>query len=383
MPGNLLISDQVTSLKNSECWRQSGGGITCTNCHNPHEDASRAVLYVRSDKTCMGCHSAAVTKHAGLCPVNRVSGCAECHLTHQIRGAFHLADHWIRVHPDPKISVAAVRNPAWRSTIPPKHLYLRSLVLDDEAKATNLRQQIVQGGSFFELARANSVERSTGINGGYMGDIEAAQFDPAWAAAVSKLQYGEMTNVINANGKYIILQRMPRNFREDADAKVNEAGELRKQGKGAESTAALFDALRIDPHFLRALTYLGIAYSQSGNPQVGAGILGIATRLYPKDQGAHFNLGVAYGATGNENEIPEYKRTIEIDEDYVPAYLNWGGALYAKGQYEEAIELYRKAILINPLSAPLHYSLSVALDQVNKKDEAAAERALAAKIDAR
>jgi len=55
--------------------------------------------------------------------------------------------------------------------------------------------------------------------------------------------------------------------------------------------------------------------------------------------------------------------------------------LYAKGQYEEAIELYRKAIHINPLSGSLHYSLSVALEQINRKEEAAAEMKLAGKID--
>ena len=66
---------------------------------------------------------------------------------------------------------------------------------------------------------------------------------------------------------------------------------------------------------------------------------------------------------GVKEEIAEYKKTLEIDPDYVPAYLNWGGTLYAKGKYDEAIDLYRRGIAINPLSALLHYSLSVALDQ--------------------
>jgi tetratricopeptide (TPR) repeat protein len=188
-------------------------------------------------------------------------------------------------------------------------------------------------------------------------------------------------DIFEANGKYLIIQRLPRTFRDDAEAKVNESTKLRKEGKTQESVASLIEALKIYPHFLRALSYLGITYSETGNPKIGADILGVAVRLYPKDQGAHFNLGIAYGAMGNEDEIAEYKRTLEIDADYVPAYLNWGGALYAKGQYEQAIELYRKAIDINPLNAPLHYSLSVALDQIGKKQEAEAEMALAAKID--
>jgi tetratricopeptide (TPR) repeat protein len=214
-----------------------------------------------------------------------------------------------------------------------------------------------------------------------MGDFESGKLDPAWSAVVLKLLPGEMTNVVKANGKYIILQRMPRNFREEAEIKVNDALELQKQGKPDESKAEMIDALKIYPHFLRALTYLGIDFAQAGNPQVGSKILEVATRLYPKDQGAHFNLGIAYGAMGNEGEIAEYKKTLEIDPDYAPAYLNWGGALYATGHYDEAIALYRKAININPLSASLHYSLSVALDRIGKKEEAEAEMRLAAKID--
>ncbi len=73
MPDDVLISDQVTALKNSECWRQSAGQITCINCHDPHQDAPRPVLVARAEKTCLRCHSATVTNHAGLCPVNRIN----------------------------------------------------------------------------------------------------------------------------------------------------------------------------------------------------------------------------------------------------------------------------------------------------------------------
>ncbi len=255
------------------------------------------------------------------------------------------------------------------------------MVLDDGAKAAAIREQLLSGESFFELARANSIDRRTGMNGGYVGDLTTSQLDPLWSAAVLKLEPGEISDVIEGNGKYFILQRMPRNFREEAEAKFDEAMNLRKEGKRQESAAELLNALKIYPFFLRALTFLGITYGEMGNQQAAAGILGVATRLYPQDEGAHFNLGIAYGAMGNEEEIAEYKRTIEIDPDYAPAYLNWGGALYAKGQYEEAIQLYRKGININPLNASLHYSLSVALDQTNKTQEAEAEMTLAGKID--
>jgi tetratricopeptide (TPR) repeat protein len=298
----------------------------------------------------------------------------------QIRGAFAIAEHWIRVHPAQNVKVPTY-NPALRTTITPNHLYLRILVSDSVDAASSIHQQLLSGGSFFELARANSIDRGTAVNGGYLGDLKASQLDPAWSAAALKLQPGEISDVVEANGKYVVLQRMSRNFREDAQAVFNKAMDLRKQGKQQESVNELLEALKIYPHFLRALTYLGVTYAEAGSPQTAVGILGIATRLYPQDAGAHFNLGVAYGAMGNPDEIAEYKKSIEIDRDSVPAYLNWGGALYSKGQYEEAIQLYRQGINVNPVNASLHYSLSTALDREGKKQEAEAEMTLAGKID--
>jgi predicted CXXCH cytochrome family protein len=379
MPDDTLISDQVTALKNSECWRQSAGEITCTNCHDPHQDATRSVLVARSERTCLGCHSATVAKRAGLCPVNRKTGCVGCHMANEIRGAFVIAEHWIRVHPEQKVEVPA-HDPAWRTTVTPKRLHLRMIVLDDRAKASQIRDQLLAGGSFFELSRANSIDRGT-INGGYLGDLEASRLDPAWAAEALKLPPGEISNVAEANGKYFVLQRMPRNFREDAEAVFNKAMELRKQGKQQESIDQMLEALKIYPHLLRAMSWLGAAYGQAGNPTVSAGILKIATQIYPNDGGAHFNLALAYGALGNADEISEYKHTLDIDPDYVLAYLNWGSALYAKGQYEEAVKIYRQGLQVNPLFAALHYSLGLALEQEKKTAEAEAEMALATKID--
>ena len=239
----------------------------------------------------------------------------------------------------------------------------------------------MSGASFFELARANSIDRETASKGGYLGDLNASQLDPAWSPLALKLLPGEVSEVVEANGKYVILQRMPRNFRVEAEAAFNKAMDLQKQGKHPEAVNGLLEALKIYPHFLRALTWLGATYGQSGNPAVGVKILTIASQLYPQDAGAHFNLALAYGALGNADEIPEYKRTLEIDPDYVLAYLNWGAALYTKGQYDDAIKIYREGIDVNPLYASLHYSLGLALEQEKKTAEAESEIALAKKID--
>jgi len=380
MPYDTLISNQVTALKNSECWRQSAGEVTCTDCHDPHRDAPPLVVTAKSEKACLRCHSATLTNHAALCPVNRIKGCIGCHMPDQTRGAFIMADHWIRVHPEQKIDVAA-HNPAWRTKIPPKRLYLRMIVSGDREKASSVRRQLLAGGSFFELARANSIDRATADNGGYLGDLDRSQLDPALSAAALKLQPGEISNLVESNGKYFTLQRLPRNFREDAAAVFDQAMDLRKQGKLEESKNKLFEALKIYPRLLRALNWLAAMYTQGGNPGVSVGILKLATRLYPEDSDAHFNLALAYGAMGSAEEIPEYRRALEIDPDLVVTYINWGATLYEKGQYQDAIKVYREGINVNPLIASLHYGLGLALEQEKKTAEAEAEMALARKID--
>jgi predicted CXXCH cytochrome family protein len=380
MPDDLLISSQVTALSSSECWRQSAGQITCTDCHNPHQDAPRAALILKSERICLQCHGENIGTHAGLCPVNRTSACVGCHMADETRSPFVIADHWIRVHPEQNVRVTQ-HSEKWRTQMTPRHLYLRMIALGDAAKASEIRKQLVEGASFFELSRTNSIDRRSTFKSGYLGDLDPSQIDAGFAPPVLRLQPGELSDIIQANGRYLIFQRMPRNFREDAEKHFNRAMQLRKESKRDESTAELLEALKIYPHLLRALTYLGISYGDAGNPQTGADILTLATQIYPRDAGAHFNLGIAYGLMGKEGEIAEYKRALEIDPDCVLAFLNWGAALYGKGQYKEAIQVYRDGININPLIASLHYSLGVALEQDNQSELARNEFELARKID--
>ena len=218
----------------------------------------------------------------------------------EVRGAFVIAEHWIRV---PLGHEAKTQNHSGRTIVSPKHLFLRIIVSNDREKASTLRQQLVSGQSFFELARANSVDLATAADGGYLGDLAATQFDPTWSATALKLEPGELSDVVEANGRWLVLQRMPRNFRMEAGAVFNKAMDLRKQGRRQESAAELLNALKIYPRLLRALTYLGITFGEMGNPQTGAGILEIATRLFPRDAGAHFNLGIAYGALGKRRRL--------------------------------------------------------------------------------
>jgi tetratricopeptide (TPR) repeat protein len=61
------------------------------------------------------------------------------------------------------------------------------------------------------------------------------------------------------------------------------------------------------------------------------------------------NLGNALSDKGQlEEAIEAYRKAIQLDPNFAMAYSNLGNALKDKGQLEEAIEAYRKAIQLDP-----------------------------------
>jgi hypothetical protein len=91
-------------LELSQCWIMSQG-ITCLNCHNPHQPLARGSAAY--DSACLACHSSAAGQatagsggaHLGkVCPVGK-RDCATCHMP-KCRiplSPFGMSDHFIRV----------------------------------------------------------------------------------------------------------------------------------------------------------------------------------------------------------------------------------------------------------------------------------------------
>ncbi len=84
------------------------------------------------------------------------------------------------------------------------------------------------------------------------------------------------------------------------------------------------------------------------------------------------NLGVALHEDGRLDEAAaRYRRALEIQPDYVPAFNNLGVTLRAQGQVEEAIRVYEAGLRVRDDYPDLHYNLANALLQRNRAAEAA------------
>ncbi len=380
MPEDVLVSSQVPALRNSQCFIQSGERITCTACHNPHDDATP--VEQASVKVCLQCHSTSVRQHAAICPVNRTQGCVGCHMPTVQSNAFHLTDHWIRVQPSLKQKTAVTitaGDDSLRTQVLPLRMFLRMIVVDGDAKAKAAVTRLVKGEAFSVVAHDLS-EDPTAPGGGFVGDMKLADMNPKLATEAAKLAFGAYSEVIAVDAARIILYRMPRDFKWEADRLYLEAVDLNGRGDRAGAATKVQQALDIYPYLLRGLVLLGTTLAEAGDVTRATQILQFASETYPKDARTQFDYALTLGKQP-ARQIEVLRRAIEIDGDMVPAYQSLGAALYSTGQAAAAIDAFRQGLRADPLSALLYYDLGLALKE--QGDRAGSERALvlAARLD--
>ena len=370
IPEDVLVSSQVTALSNSECFIQSGGDVTCVDCHNPHQDSVHVAE--RSVNTCLRCHSLSLQRHASICPVNKTVGCIGCHMPSVSENAFHLTDHWIRVHPEQNASVHQP-DAALRSRVEPKHEFLRIIVVATHDEAVKAIQRLAKGESFTTVAHDVSMD-PTASGGGYIGDMDLSQMDERLRSAAARLEYNETSGIIDLNNRCVILHRMPRDFKEQAAQVFQQATALKAKGDLKAAVEKDQEALRIYPYFLRALVFMGTSLGEAGNAERAREVLQFAVQSYPNDAPAQFDLALTL-AREPSGEVQALRRALELDPELLAAYESLGAALYSVGKPNEAIDAFRKGLQVNPLSAILNYDLGLAL--VKKGDEAGGRQALA------
>lgn len=95
-PAKSLARYQPYGLLKSACYLKSGKGLTCSNCHDPHDHAAKS--REKSLRACAVCHSAPDQVHCSV-PVQQSAGdCITCHMPAvEWHSGISFHDHWIRV----------------------------------------------------------------------------------------------------------------------------------------------------------------------------------------------------------------------------------------------------------------------------------------------
>lgn len=146
---------------------------------------------------------------------------------------------------------------------------------------------------------------------------------------------------------------------------------LKSRRQWVEAIVCYREALALQPALQEALTSMGIAFWQQGQPQPAITCYRRAIALMPGDPVAHNNLGnMLLGQGLSQEAIACFHVALSLKPDYAHAHNNLGNAHKEQSRVDEAAACYRDAIGCNPGYPEAHYNLGNVLRELARLDEA-------------
>lgn len=126
-----------------------------------------------------------------------------------------------------------------------------------------------------------------------------------------------------------------------------------------EAIEAFKKVLEFNPDHEDALLNLGIAYCLDNNFRSASPVLKRSVEIFP-DKRTYYYLGVSYaGQTQHDKAIYAFKQAIEIDPNYLEAYIGLGASYGAVQNLIEGIKTLNQAVVLDPQNPYVHYLLGL------------------------
>lgn len=158
----------------------------------------------------------------------------------------------------------------------------------------------------------------------------------------------------------------------------------RRAGKYEAARDHLEQAVALNPNHFESRRNLGSVLAELKDPQGARAQLQKAIALGDQDPAVRFELATVLRTLGDnqgaEEQLKIYKQEAQEKSDLTQAYAkaDFADQKLAAGDTQQAIALYREALVANPRDASLAYKLAMALDKAGDimGERAALEQAL-------
>ena len=391
------IVNQAYRLRQSACFLKSGGAMTCTTCHDPHnaprgEEAARHYVSV-----CQTCHEDRITRltAAGQHPPS--FDCVSCHMPkRRTDDVVHvvMTDHYIQRNKPSRDLLAPITEEEagtneddyvgevalyYPPNLPPtqdNELYLavaqviQNSNLKDgipRLRAAIEKYQPAEGEFYFVMAEAyrntNQLQLAIPM---YQEALERrTDFWPALhELGLSLARAGQPERGIE------FLERA-RKLSTNENVANDVAMVYRGIGRVGEALAVLKNALSLNSEFPETHNNLGRLLAQTGDTAGAEEEFSQAIRSQPDSPGPYTNLANLLVGRGNLERAQYYlERAIAQSHPTDPGLANvrslLGDIMTMRGQTERALVEYQEALKINPNLAPAQAGLRAAMQKLRQ-----------------
>lgn len=218
-------------------------------------------------------------------------------------------------------------------------VYTDNGMFDEAIEELEKALVITPNSARIELAKARAYEK--------MGDLKKAE--------------RSISQAVTANPRYLKA--------------YNKMAELQiKKGNEEAAMEALMAVSKISPNNPKRLVTIGKYQLKQGNIEGAKGSFRSAlSQSSGRDTELFSEVGEAYLAAGQEEmAIDAFKNSLDVVED-VHVYNRLGIALRRKKRFRDAVENYKKALLIDDQDEVLHYNIALVYQDDGQTDLALAE----------
>lgn len=167
-----------------------------------------------------------------------------------------------------------------------------------------------------------------------------------------------------------------------AEAYLNEAVLLKREGRFAEAIKAYRKAIELREHYEEAWYNLALTYRAIGDNAQAIECYRKAIEINPAATKAMYNLAFVLNEQGSSAKALDWwKRIIAIDPDYLKAWYNLGLYYLREEAYAESIETYQRMLDRFPSYSKAWFNLAVAQKESGAIEEAVSSYERAIDID--